>query len=808
MLHSREEICRLTHALIHAQTAAAAVEALRGYRERAALEGLVELIHAPPAARAAVAALDALDDCNDPIVTHALGAALGSSHASVRLAALQAMKRHRVVPHTDGVVRCLRRDTSWPVRRAAVAFLGEQPGAERWQVLIAADDPHWRVRHALLKVLLAWGESLAERAEMEHRLAAMAPGPRVQGICRYLQHCWTGSVDTRLDARATEVAAHTCAFWDWDSAVLARNLERLTEVEKRGSLDVMPFLLGHADVRVRKSADETLRRWGTARHLTEVVRLLDEPRTEAFDTIASLLEQLDLDRTEEIVRLILGQADPSPAQLAWALPRVVVALPEDEASATLLRFTTSAAAFAPSARQALAEAIGRWTDERGVDLLHGFLDDDASEVQFQTLRGLATPIPCAATLMRLLCSPDARVRAEAVKHVLASGGDRSLLEPCLDDAAVEVRVALARGLVGRGDDPWLEHLQSDPHPHVRAAGLTPARAATIVAEHDRLRNSGRLEPGGETSWHVLAHAARIARVSFWELEPQPCWQPPPPPPAAVELLPFIKTAPTTARPIGPAKLLVAPLGISGHYGLPVEGFGRAIEAGVNLLFWEPGYDTLTTFVTCLSGPDRSALHIVAGTFEADGVRIRRDAERALRLLKLDRVSLFLLFWVQSWQRVTPDVIESLQQLKDSGKVAMVGLSTHSRPLAVEAIDRGWNPVMVRHSIAHRGAEEQVFAQALAAGASIVTFNNTCYGRLLRRGGTGPVVTAADCYRYSLGQPAVCACLSAPATLAQLDENLCALRDPTLPAERVAQLLAHGDSVYREDSLFNRFVRNS
>jgi aryl-alcohol dehydrogenase-like predicted oxidoreductase len=246
--------------------------------------------------------------------------------------------------------------------------------------------------------------------------------------------------------------------------------------------------------------------------------------------------------------------------------------------------------------------------------------------------------------------------------------------------------------------------------------------------------------------------------------------------------------------------------VSGHYGLPVEGFVRAVEAGVNLLFWEPNYQTLTEFAGRLSAADRRALHFLTGTFEADRAKVRRDAERALRALKIDRLSIFLLFWVQSWPRITPDVRETLERLRAEGKVATFGLSTHSRPLAVEAMTAGWDPVMVRHSAAHRGAEEHVFPRALELGTSILAFNNTCYGRLLHEyGGWTPL--AADCYRYTLAQPAVTACWSAPATLEQLDENLGALREPELPEDRRQRLRVHGDRVYQEDATFRAFVRS-
>jgi aryl-alcohol dehydrogenase-like predicted oxidoreductase len=228
---------------------------------------------------------------------------------------------------------------------------------------------------------------------------------------------------------------------------------------------------------------------------------------------------------------------------------------------------------------------------------------------------------------------------------------------------------------------------------------------------------------------------------------------------------------------------------------------------VNLMFWEPNYRTLTEFFARVGPSVRRSIHLLAGTFEADGKRIRRDAEGVLRSLKIERIAIFLLFWVQSWQRITPDVRVMLEQLKTEGKIAAYGLSTHSRPLAVEALDAGWDPIMVRHSAAHRGAEQEIFPRAVQRGASLITFSNSCYGRLLRPHHEMPPPSAADCYRYTLMQPGVRACLSAPASLAQLEDNLAALCDPVLPEERRNYLLSLGAKLYEEETVFRKFVRN-
>jgi HEAT repeat protein len=711
----RAEHLRLTHALLRPETTLAAAEALRGSLDTAAVEGLIELVYAPRTAKEATTALAVLDGCDHPLVLDALSAALDSPHATVRLAAVESLHR-RGAHHTgDSLQRILRRDESWPVRRAALEALADAP--DRWHVLAAADDPHWRVRHALLGVLLGWCTDEARRREIDERLAALPDGARVRGLREYLRYRWTGAPAETFPE--PDEPARRCPFWDWDAAVLARKIERMGAAGRRAALDVMPFLLGHADERVRTLAADALRSWGEPRHLAEALAHLGDPRTGACESVTKLFASFDLDRTEKVARFVLHLPAPTPAQLAWAIDQAGPAFPPEEEREALLRLTTDAGSQPAAVREALARLARRWQEQ------------------------------------------GARAEEE---------------EP-------------------RPENLSPEEARHHPHPHVRAAALTPERAAELMADLTR-----------ETSWHVLARAARLAKVPLWQLEPAEPWQPAPVVPPAVVPLHPIPAAPSHARPLGRGGPLVSVVGISGHYGLPVEGFVRAFEAGVNLMFWEPNYRTMTEFCTRLSPANRGTIHLVAGTFEADGERVRRDAERALRALKAERLGLFLIFWVQSWDRVTPDVRAALERLKAEGKVAAYGLSTHSRPLAVEAMEAGWNPVMVRHSAAHRGAEERVFPHAAELGTSLITFNNTCYGRLLEPRDGHPAPDAADCYRFSLSQPAVRCCFSAPATPDQLDEDLAALRDPSLADDRRRRLEEHGASLYREETTFRRLVR--
>lgn len=729
------EAMRLTHALLRPDVAAAAVEALRGAIGHAEVEGLVELIHHNRGARETVAALTALDRSNSVIVLDALLAALDSPHTTVRIGAANALRRRAI--HTETVAHALhhrlRTDPSWLVRRAVLDALAALPPPHHWGVLDASDDPHWRVRHALLQTLLRWGEDADVRLQLEHRLQLRGDEIRTVGLREFLRWRWSGRMPESYPTPSVD-PTQVCPFWDWDPTVLTRHLKHLGKTGRRTVRDVMPFLLGHDDERVRSIARETLADCGEADHLRQALALLDEPRRDAVATVAELFASMDLDRIEETAQLILARSDATAAQLAWALDQV--------------RDTV-----------------------------------DREEVESRFDPGM-------------LSDPSPEVRAEAVRTALACGWDAAALTA---DADVRVRLALARGLIDRGnpdDEPLLRRLQTDVHPHVRAAALTPALAAELMAV-----------PSRETSWHVLSRAARIAKVSFWKLEPQPSWQPTPITTTAVPSLTLDRRDSPQTRPLGPDERPVCPLGVSGHYSLPVEGFVRAFEAGVQLVFWEPNYRTLTEFLARLSSGTRREIGIVAGSFEADGERIRRDVERTLRALKVERLDLFLIFWVRSWARITDEMRETLDRLVVEGKLAAYSLSTHNRTLAIEAMNGGWNPVMVRHSAAHRGAEQQIFPLAVERGVSVITFNNTCYGRLLEPRGGLPAVRPSDCYRYTLMQPAVRCCWTAPATLAELEENFDVLRDPTLPEDRLRLLLAQGELLYREETIFRRLVRS-
>lgn len=568
-------------------------------------------------------------------------------------------------------------DPAWTIRRSALELL--PPLAT--DIFIAADDPHWRVRLALIESLADIHEHEREQviAGLRERQKRSLQPQRVAGVIGVLDYLW----DRRTTPpEAMAPAGLHCPFWDWDDAVLARHMAEMTAEERRANCSFFPALLTHGEPRVRFQASEGLRRYAGTPEIVAIAELLAEPRWGVSEEICELLQRIDADRALPAAETILNDPESLPEAMAWALETRASILPGKE---------------------------------------------EPSELRLQTVES----------------SPPA-------------------------------------GYVT----------------HRRAESLTPQRAAELVEQPDL-----------ESSWHVLSAAARMCRVPLWNLAPElPRITAIQAKPKTERPLSIQPTALVDLRPLGSREMLVSRVGLSGHYGLPVEGFVRGVEAGVNLLFWEPNYDTLTRFARRIDVHVRDRLHFIAGSFEAEPARVIKDVERALRNLRLESLSLFVIFWVRSKERIRDDLREVLERLRTEGKIRQVGLSTHDRSLAAESIGQGWNPVMVRHSAVHCKAEQEVFPLAVQGNTAIITFSNTCYGRLARA--IAPWgLTAADCYRYTLAQPEVTTCLTAPANLQQLQENLLALTSPQLSAEDSATLRRVGGQLYQREMLLRKLVRD-
>ncbi len=379
------------------------------------------------------------------------------------------------------------------------------------------------------------------------------------------------------------------------------------------------------------------------------------------------------------------------------------------------------------------------------------------------------------------------------------------------DAAVRACAPALLGNVATSLEGLLE-LSRDRELMVRAAAVDQLEAETQLGERLRallgsgasesamiaaltwLWRTGELESTLELVPDSVAMREHLATLALADAPASPAEPPAVAPKARRERpRPLIER-----RPLGATGLEVAPLAVSGVFELPVASYAEALEEGVDLFFWEPRYRSLTRFLR--SSRARSA-RVIAGTFHGDARSIEKDIETALRRLRRKTIDVFLIFWVRSRERLSEEVRTCLNRAKAAGKIRAVGFSTHFRDLAEESVaEMAWDVVMLRHSAAHPGAEREALPRARMRGTAVFTFSNTCYGRLLQE------ASAADCYRYSLSQPGVVACVSAPRRRSELRENLSVLAEPRLDAARSAALRKHGALVRAQNQLFQALVR--
>ena len=259
-------------------------------------------------------------------------------------------------------------------------------------------------------------------------------------------------------------------------------------------------------------------------------------------------------------------------------------------------------------------------------------------------------------------------------------------------------------------------------------------------------------------------------------------------------------------PFGKTGLMVSRIGLASGYGVPAAGIEKAChEYGVNYLYISPllNLGSMIQAVRNLAPGHRDELVIVLarpyfGGF--GGWRLESFVDRWLNKLGLDWIDLIL----QDVRKLySPKLMDRLDQLRESGKVRFVGISSHDRPL-IGRILRGEVEVPAdfchfRYNAVHTGAEEDIFPH-LPSGdrPGMVVYTATCWSKLLKPKlmppGESPL-TAADCYRFVLSNPDVNVCLTAPATAEQMEENFIDLKKGPLNVDEMEKIRRIGKYVY-------------
>ncbi len=242
------------------------------------------------------------------------------------------------------------------------------------------------------------------------------------------------------------------------------------------------------------------------------------------------------------------------------------------------------------------------------------------------------------------------------------------------------------------------------------------------------------------------------------------------------------------------------LGLATNYGLDGRGFAKALDHGVNYVFWSSlrSKDITPVFAEKLKA-DRERYVIATGpTTGWFAGSYRRGVEKALKTLGVEYLDVFHLFWLGVGSALTESTMGELVKLKEEGKIRAIGCSIHDRERAGRlAADSPIDLFMLRYNAAHPGAERDVFPHLAKRNPSVVAYTATSWRKLLKRpsGWQGRVATAPDCYRFCLSSPHVDLVLTGPANEAQLDENLAALDRGPLSDDEMTWIREFGRVVH-------------
>lgn len=237
----------------------------------------------------------------------------------------------------------------------------------------------------------------------------------------------------------------------------------------------------------------------------------------------------------------------------------------------------------------------------------------------------------------------------------------------------------------------------------------------------------------------------------------------------------------------------------------------AVEQGVNYLNWCGKPDGLSRAVAEL-GRERRRV-VVAVQFHARTAdEAEREWERLCRELGTELLDVLTFYYVESedeWRQITGPggAYEFLAEQKRTGRLRMIGLTSHQRKLAAAWAGSGLlDMLMVRYNAAHRGAEQDVFPVTRRLGMPVAVFTCLRWKALLAPTPDDPPGTrppaAVDCYRFCLSHPDVAVALAAVNSRTELAHALGLLRDwRACSAEEMAAIRAHGDRVHRHAGLF-------
>ncbi|PSB02208.1 aldo/keto reductase [Merismopedia glauca] len=286
------------------------------------------------------------------------------------------------------------------------------------------------------------------------------------------------------------------------------------------------------------------------------------------------------------------------------------------------------------------------------------------------------------------------------------------------------------------------------------------------------------------------------------------------------------------RKLGRTDLTVSCLGLGGGGAISSEDTLYAFEQGINYFFYSSDlhhflYRSMSGALKQLCGRGSAVRDkVVLAT-----VTYIKNPEVALSALfdqfqelGIDYIDVLFWGWIGSrdaaafsdcldispdlrgansvYQRTLEKMMGTSERLKKMGAVRYIGASFHDLDLANQWLDSPLlDVVMVRHNVAHRSAQRQVFNGLDAENLQrpgVSTFKSTgSHSGVLWDAPTGLpegcwIPSVPDLYRYSLSQNCVDVCLTGMRSHSEIDAAIAGMRQDKLTQAELDYLDLYGD----------------
>lgn len=253
---------------------------------------------------------------------------------------------------------------------------------------------------------------------------------------------------------------------------------------------------------------------------------------------------------------------------------------------------------------------------------------------------------------------------------------------------------------------------------------------------------------------------------------------------------------------------VCRIGLSASYRPGRSTVFKALDEGLNYFMYF-GFDTqMTSVLRETMGGRREQFVLATGgcNWILFHRPLRRALEKRLRQMRTDYIDVFHYFGITRRKHLTQQVRDELQEIRESGLVRGVSISTHDRTLAAELVRDGvLDAIMIRYNAAHRGAEMEIFPHLPDSNPAVIGYTATRWTQLFRRPRgypeNGRLPTPGMCYRFVMSNPAVHVCLMAPANLKQFERNLAEIRGGPLAEDDAQFMRRFGDIVHGRQQYF-------